>query len=490
MARKGQHVTVLQVSESALSLFRAKHTERGIDLIDTALKTGVWSIEDGSLPVALKAFVTENAVGNDTVIAVLPRQEVTVRILTLPSRDPVEIKGMVALGVEEYVPYPAAEVIADSVYLGPAGEGYGRVLAAFAHDEVVESYLTLLRAAGIEPEAVCLSTACLASAVLKAGLTSEVPTAFTHLSPSGLEALVFGPSGLEYSRGVALPGDCDLHGPQATAIVEEVAIETRATISAHRRESEHAAAIDNILFSSELASSEHMLDALAGETGLDCRSPLLLDKLITSGRSKAAGAPLIAIGAILTFQNAASVPINLLPKKIQEERAADTIKRKSVYLAIAIVIALVGALSNFSVAVHQRQAHLAYLKAHIASIAPNVEGVLEKQRQLSILQEQVQREGTVLEIIAGFCQAAPRVGLNVGGLSFRYKRSMGLHGRALDVNIPYRLSEDLRASGVEQFSAAKTIYTHETKERDTIVQAYGVEIPFPQVSPDQEEGDE
>ena len=45
------------------------------------------------------------------VVMSWPRHEITARIIELPSQDPDELVGMIRLGCEEYVPYPADELI-------------------------------------------------------------------------------------------------------------------------------------------------------------------------------------------------------------------------------------------------------------------------------------------------------------------------------------------------------------------------------------------
>jgi Tfp pilus assembly PilM family ATPase len=47
---------------------------------------------------------------NEPCYFVLPRHEITSRIITLPSQDINEIKNMVALRAEEFVPYSLEEI--------------------------------------------------------------------------------------------------------------------------------------------------------------------------------------------------------------------------------------------------------------------------------------------------------------------------------------------------------------------------------------------
>ena len=68
---------------------------------------------DDALAAALKSLADERGLGGDRIVSVLPRHDLTTRILTLPTHDRAEIASMLRFSAEEFVPFSAAELIID-----------------------------------------------------------------------------------------------------------------------------------------------------------------------------------------------------------------------------------------------------------------------------------------------------------------------------------------------------------------------------------------
>ena len=149
MTRKSQQISILQFDAQRISRLRVRPSTKGVDVLAWDTQDGPWSIEDGALDKALHAFVKEHRVGADTVYTVLPRHEVTTRILELPSHNREELTNMVRLSAEEFVPYSADELIIDQSVLRPLESGESQILAVLAHHDVVNNHLGMLRKAGI-----------------------------------------------------------------------------------------------------------------------------------------------------------------------------------------------------------------------------------------------------------------------------------------------------------------------------------------------------
>jgi Tfp pilus assembly PilM family ATPase len=149
------------------------------------------------LEAALRVFVQKHALPGQDVYTVLPRHEITSRILVLPSADMDEIQGMIRLSAEEYVPYPLHDLVLDQCLLARLEDGSSRVMAVFAHKDLVAAHMALLGKVGIEPKQIYLSTACLASAAIASHGPETDNYALVNLSPGGLEALVIRKGHLE-----------------------------------------------------------------------------------------------------------------------------------------------------------------------------------------------------------------------------------------------------------------------------------------------------
>ena len=178
---------------------------------------------------------------------------------------------MIRFSAEEYVPYPVDELIIQNAILRREPGGESKVLAVLAHRDVLKNHLAPLRKAGIIPQRVLLSTACLANAVTAARPPAQGAYALANLSSSGLEILVFLGSKLLFGRGVASEQDWSKRGADAAGADEELAIEVRGSLSAYRRESEDGEGAENVYLASDypIAIEERAAMSPDSLTGLE-----------------------------------------------------------------------------------------------------------------------------------------------------------------------------------------------------------------------------
>ena len=267
MARKTNHISILQFDERLLSLLRVRRSARGVDVLDAQVERGNWSASDGSLAAALKEFARRHGVANDTICTVLPRHDMTARMITLPSQSEEEVAGMVRLAAMEHVPYPPEELVIDQCVIQRLSDGQARVFAVFAHRDIVEAHVRLLHAAGLDPERMFVSSACLASAAIEALKGNEERIALVDLASGGIEMLALNGFRVEYSRAVAATYDWSLTGPDAANAAEELGTEVRASLGAYRRESEDGLGVDRLYVCSDWADVTAACETLEAVTG-------------------------------------------------------------------------------------------------------------------------------------------------------------------------------------------------------------------------------
>ncbi|MCX5759550.1 MAG: hypothetical protein NTU83_13810, partial [Candidatus Hydrogenedentes bacterium] len=95
MSRKTNYISILQFDERGISRLRAHRSSKGVEVAAFDQERGEWSSRDGSLEAALQAFAQKYRLADDQLYTVLPRYDMTARILVLPSQDPSEIAGMI-----------------------------------------------------------------------------------------------------------------------------------------------------------------------------------------------------------------------------------------------------------------------------------------------------------------------------------------------------------------------------------------------------------
>lgn len=484
MARKSNHISILHFDERLISRLRVRRTDSGVEVLSLDQERGTWSVQDGTLEAALRSFADKHALADDAVFTILPRHDITTRILQLPSHDPKEIASMVRFSAEDYVPYTTEELLLDQCLLHGLTSGESLVLAAFAHREVVDAHMRLLNAAGVVPEHVYLSTACIASGAIAARPPVEQPFAVVNLASGGIEALVFDEQGrLVFGRAVAAAHDWTRSPEQNADAIDELAVEVRATLSAFRRESAEGLEVDQVYLCSDFAGTAATAAALEAELARNCAAAEFSRALIRGAVTEFEAIPVMALGAALLAQGRGKVIIDLVPEAVTQDRQIAEVKRRALRLGGVAALVLVGVVGVFYQQVQQREAYRAELDRRLQSLNSKSGGVIEKREQLQILRQELRPDGSVLEYLANACKSVPKEGLNI--TEFNYDRLAGvdIKGRAMSLDLIDAFGQALRDIGkqtpLSQFSRAKRMYENQNiPERDKRVWEYHYTVPF------------
>lgn len=479
--RKPSNISVLTFSERLISVVRVLPSDSGLDVAGSWRERGRWSHEEGALGEALKSFGERHGLAGDRVFTVIPRHEVTVRVLELPSHDEEEIEGMVRLSAEEIVPYPVEELIVSQCILDRLEGGLSRVLAAVVHQNVIHAHLELLKGAGIEPEQIYLSTACLLSAAQACPPDERACYALLNLAAGGLEVLVMEGGRLAYGRGIGTESDWTFEGESEKDALEELCVEVRNSLSAHRRGSDSGTGAEGVVVCSEWADVPAVSERLAEEISCDC-APAAGLEVVRSGRDRLQGIPLASLGAALTAQGNAGCVIELMPEPVLRRRMRSAFQARVVRSAAMVSVVIAALACAYIQGLYVRKAYIGELEQRVEAIRPRVRDLIGKRRHIEELQRRVAREGTVLELLAGICKLAPAAGMNFTRFSFRHDDSITLVGRARELDKVDGLAEDLRRSAktaFPQFAQARQMYTNLIKERGKDVWEYSISISFP-----------
>ena len=476
---KSNKISILQIGEGLISRVRLAPAGKSFEILACEKQTGPWSAADGSLETAAADFFKENPIGDDAVYSVLPRHDVTARILTLPTHDEDEAASMVSLSAEEFVPYSAADLTIDQCILQKLPGGESKVLAVLVHKDIINTHINLLAKSGITPDHVFLSTACLASAAVAARGAQPEQFALVNLAAGGLEVAVVEAGKLLYTRGVATHHNWnDIHTDEQ--VLEELVVETRSSLATYRRESEDGIAVDTLFLTSDDAPIDKTAQTLSEELEKNCAVPSFTAALVAKGADKT-GLPLLtALGAALAAQNRAIIRIDLVPDDVTRVRDLAAAKRNLIQGTVLTAIMLVAAGILYGQAVHQRQGLLKALRAQEAALAPSAQEVEAKLERLKILKEQVDHEGTPLEVLAGLTAAAPP-DLNL--LTVHYKRGSGVEliGRAKtrDISFEYvnRLHR-LAEGSLAFFANARNLYERPDRVGQQNIVVFRTTIPF------------
>jgi hypothetical protein len=417
-------------------------------------------------PGELRDFAAETNLPDRAFVTVIPRHEATLRILTLPSRNPAEIASMVSLASEELAPFPREQLVIRHHILGALPSGESRVLVVLLHEDVVNKHIDRLRAAGLEPAGITFSTACLYTAVTASPHTLSGHVAFSWVSDTALEVLVIRDGILEFSRGV------DHHGPWAIdneADRDALGLEIRDALAAYRRESEDGEGVDTLYISGD-AIDEDVRAALEPTAGVPC-CPAPFPPQV----------PILALGAAMAAQGGAAMNFDFLPSAILRQRALrdfqSTVRRVGVMVAVLLLLLL----AAFGQSVYQRMALINELGLRAQAIASVDQGTPMLQRGLDAIARQVDQGGNFLALLAAVAQAAPAEGLNITRVEYDRESGMNIWGRARSKDLVLgNFLGQLRQLGegsLAQLARAHSAYETPGQERGQAIVNYHIAIP-------------
>lgn len=481
MARKSNQISILQFDAHLLSRLKVQPSGEAVEVLSHEVQRGTWATEPECV-AALRAFAEQCALADDAVYTIIPRHEATVRVLAMPSQNAEEIASMVRLSAEEFVPYPADELIIAHSVLQKLPGGESRVQITLVHRDIIQAHLRVLEAAGIHPAQIYLSTACLTTAFGIAGTATETPTALVALGSTGIEVLVFSQGRLAFSRGVASVQDWAGEGEAALGAQEELAIEVRGSLAAYRRESEDGQGADQLLISCDWAPAARWAEALETDTGKDCAAVPVPAKLVAAGAQHLQGAPWVALGAAFSALGRGKVTVELLPPAVVAGRRMEG--ARALYLRAGIVAALLlialGAL--YGQMVYMRTHYIEQLQAKRARLEPNANGITAKQEQLQTLRRQVEQSGTILEYMGALVQSAPEKGLNFTRIKYARESGIELFGRALVLDDIHAFTDRLRGmkDAFALFAQAHSVYEEKSFERNVPVFLYQIDLDQPE----------
>lgn len=477
MASKNPDIAILQIDGRLLSLLKVRAGGDKPQVLASVQERGDWSAEE--LPAALAEFAARHELSGHRVHVILPRFDITTRVLTLPSQDDAEISNMLLLSAEEYVPFSPEELEIEHAIIRKLPSGESSVVVAFVRRDLISTHMERLRAAGIEPYQLLFSTTCLASAIAAISPQSESAYAVADLSAGGMEVIVMKGPNLAYARGVASHQDWSLTGETANDMLEELGIELRGSLSTYRRESEDGEPVEHIYLTSDWTTPSEAVDVLAHQTGKEAALARFADRLVDNAEVLEHPS-MTLIGGALTAVGKAPLLIDLTPQLLVQDRKIAGVWQQAIRYLIAAGIILVLLILAFAQTVYQRKSLIAEYEGQVKALGPSAEGVTEKMEQLQILRRQVEKSGSVLEIMAGTVDALPSDRINITRFTYDLDYGANLWGRARSLDEVANYSNSLRAMGtgsLAMLARAHRIYEDKDVEQGEPVVVYQISIP-------------
>ena len=319
--------TAVRAVEVEVSGDSARLLKRGAAPLDPA----VWDDPGGAkdqISHAVKQAMSAAGITATHVVASLPRRLVTIKYANLPTASHDDMRDMVAIDAQQYIPFPIDEVVLDHQIVSETGDDMATVMIVAARRLMVEDLLSAFDRAGLEVTLLSVSSLGLA----EHARTSMLPEALLEVESGEIDLAVVGGGRLLFTRAASLLESADTPGG-----IHILAGEVVRSLSAYQNEN-RGHPVTKLLVASQNGQLEAIQDALGGvlEAPITRLNGSLMPVTDPDALSYAT-----ASGLALQSEGGLS-RISLIPSSRAERKVAAR-KRVQSVLAVALVLVVIAA---------------------------------------------------------------------------------------------------------------------------------------------------
>lgn len=420
----------------------------------------VQGLSDEQVTQALTAMLKELKVKPRPVALCLPRNQVTVRNLHLPSQDPKEIAQMIELNIVRMVPYRKEEILSNYRLLGVDDIGYSKIMLAIVHRDLVKRHVDILEGAGLSVERVSLSShaSWLWMAARHGHTFAESDLVLLlDLEAGYIDFLLCSRKALFFSRSIAIEAD---------QLTDEAGL---------------ARLLNEINQSLEIFQNEEMNRRPAKVFVGGAETPMpMVEKAIKEGLnlpvSRVAGpvksrpeAPGPAAGCSLNalahlIDGDADQELSFVLPELQIRQSLKEKTRELILIGSVSLYVIIALMGFFMSRLHHQQNYLDSLRQRSASIEQEIGDLVSQSRRVEVVKNYLTTRELPLRYLAELQKIIPaEVALDF--MSVDEQQRGVLRGQALQLSDVFKLITSLENSRyIEQVD---TKYTRRKKVRET-----------------------
>ncbi len=181
-------------------------SHRGVLSIAGAATHDLTGEERTAPGASLRAMLKRMKPPPDSAALCLPKEQATLQLVTLPSRDPKELKEMARFEAERHIPFNAERHGVGFQVLREAGTGGSETLLVAADGPFIDRALSAASEAGVQPEGLNVSSACLMNALLHAqpDLVGNQTVAIVSVGLGSLDLVFVSQGRIVFSRSAPI----------------------------------------------------------------------------------------------------------------------------------------------------------------------------------------------------------------------------------------------------------------------------------------------
>ena len=455
-----QGVTVLSLDGQWLKLLQADGPPRGRRITKLLAVPVQDSGPDDILQQLKKACADDGILPADVLIA-NPTHLSTVRLFSLPSTDPKEIRDIVDLQAEKHTPYAKEEVLTDFKVIDREKSGYSRVLLVIAHQDVIHRAVRLTEASGWALERVgselegLVSWSRLAKRApagpsratgesVARGKSSASSSLIIDVDGATTVLLVLAKQQLQFQRSLAM-GVQQLESDPASA-AERLVTEVQRSLEA--LDAEGVAKVHDVVLTGPVERLTALKDCV--EAGLDLPVSLVSAwqgyELADGLRSSLERLPDVSFASLVGL-TAEPGELDLTPRTTKLRQAFEARAKALVLLGCQAVGALVLLSLLFIGRAQKEERYYRMLRQLYDQTAPEAQLVEEALQEVVFVEEGLRQQGELLKAVEAMSSLSlPEIQWN----AFTYTRgeTVVLNGTAETLPKVYEFSGGLASSAV------------------------------------------
>lgn len=426
--------------------------------------------------VALRTLLEEHPLGSRPVGILFGRDMFSLRTLELPSLDPKEIASMLELQLGKLTPYPRAEMLSAWTTVGVLRDGYTSVLLAVTRKAVIEQVLQFLKAKGVQPQWVGVSTQGLESWWARQGKTADAPavsgelTALIDVDGASTDCAILSQGRLLFTHSLATGHEQLVSSDQAQLRwVGELVRLPRVLL--HEGVS---GKISRSVMTGVTEGLERLAEQLAAQWGVavelaDPLAPFAVAAAVPP-RVAASRVSYAALAGALALAHPPS--IDLLPPEVRVSQALQVRSKHLARLAVSLTVLLfLGGLlyvERMLILSH----YLGQLRQRLAVLEQGSRQVMEREEAMRSVRAWLDPSQSMLQVFdAVAASVVPEI--TITQLSFQEREPVTIHGKAETMPSAYAFFDRLKQQGafsnVHARSVAKTRGANETGAEFEIV---------------------
>lgn len=453
----GQWLKVVQTSGPAPSRF-----------VTALLALPAHGISDSDLLEQLRQRCAELRIAPSPVLIAHASQFTTIRVADLPSVDPKELDEMVALQVEQHIPYAKTELLKDFQVLHRDSSGYARVLLVMSHQEGVQRAVRLAEGMQWPVEKVGCDLEGLLHwfRLAQPDLAEHKPDGAVLLADidSHTTTLVVVTRGQPYfHRSIAIGVTQLLFDPVwgASKLVEEF----QRSLEAFVNEGVHVP-VTHVVVTGCVDRVPGLVEQLQQGLGLPTTTsaPLVAAKLSLEAMKGAEAVPDVSFASLVGLTMAPAT-IDLTPEPLKMQRVFAIRAQRLMTIGYQV---LAGLLLMSSLAlmrgVQEQRYHRQLARAQHAT-APGAQAIEATLEQLALAKERMRRRGQLLDALLEVTQLCPP-SLRLDAISYASDEQLALKGVSQEMPKVFEFVSALESSTLFDQVEARRVTKRKVEGQD------------------------